>query len=531
MRKSKITQELANGFPEWTKIRNDDQSIGKSFLNVIGLELESLFIELFRTEKNMFLTTANPGEIDQTYKLTLPNNFEFNVENVNNLSTTLDVPTISGLQFGTWFNLSPVEGGSIKKFWYEALPTRVSKVSEFQLNNHLVASGMSTLNELVLVNGTVNSNKLSIVVDGDLLIGLDSNNQLQRSSVRITGETWKGTQEQEESVFLYSECRQTFKAWDSISRIEPINFYTDSSIEVYSHQFNFPLYIDSLGSISQDVNSRENMPIFWAVSNSGGKSILDAKHYDVNKAIDLLKSKPTLSTFQSWELLNSAEQHISIVDISVVPFEQRIYAVDSSKLYIYDTFFMLPDLQKLSQRTSGSLINIETSSDYLIRDEEVEISCLFAKPIKTVIRNRVTVTYPDGASFGLLSNGSLVSTSTDYWEDGETSDRFIRQPFFLELNDLGDHLLTFECEYLDGVIDTSQRLVRVQAKIPLAVINLSSISTTITGIDIDHLGHVLVRESSGKVHQLQFHYDNVLVDFENKELIFRDKYDEVKVIK
>jgi hypothetical protein len=96
---------------------------------------------------------------------------------------------------------------------------------------------------------------------------------------------------------------------------------------------------------------------------------------------------------------------------------------------------------------------------------------------------------------------------------------------------LGDHLLTFECEYLDGVIDTSQRLVRVQAKIPLAVINLSSISTTITGIDIDHLGHVLVRESSGKVHQLQFHYDNVLVDFENKELIFRDKYDEVKVIK
>jgi hypothetical protein len=532
-RKSKVTQEMANGFPEWTKVRTDDQSVGQSLINTIGLEMETLLTEMFRAQKSMFLTTAFTGEIDQTFKITLPNYFSFDTNNTNTLASISVVPTISGRLGNEWFTVEHIEDGSLHSFWYDAIPSRIGLVSTFVLEDLLVASGMSTDINLQLVNSGLDlDNKLTVVTNGQQLVSVDANNNLQRSKVRIDGITWKGTTESEDVVFLFAESKQTFKAWTNITKIAPIDFSEETHIDVFSHQFNQPYYIDSFESLSQFSESRENLPLFWTIIESNdNNSILQAQRYTAEKAIDLIRNQPTFAEYRSWELLDALNNPVIINDIVPVPNEQRIFAITNSGLLIYDTFMELPNLKALTLRTPNALIDIETSSDYIIREGEVEVSPIFKRPIKTIIRHRVKIKYPDGIEQGILLDGTLVPVSVDYWINEEITDRFIRQPFFLELTDLGQHVITLECVYLDQTVEFAQRAILVQSKSPLVQLDFSNITTTASGIDIDHQNRLLILDSAGTVHHMQLYYDKVLIDFENKELTFREQYDEIKVIK
>jgi DNA-binding transcriptional regulator/RsmH inhibitor MraZ len=532
MRKAKVTQELANGFPEWTKVRMDEQSIGHSFLNVIGLQIEDLITETFRAVKNLFLTTATVGEIDQVYRFTLPNYFEFDVDSVNSLDPGPLAPTISGLVGVTWYPVSEVDNGSIKSLWYDAVPTRLAEIEQFSISGYLVASGTSNDISLTTYSGVVIDNRLTVVTDGYQLIQVNEDNELQKSRIRIEGTTWKDTSESEDTIFLFAESKQTNKAWTSIDRIAPIDFVSDSNILVYSHQFNQPYYIDSFDTITQYTTSRENLPIFWSLDVSpSGYSTLQAQHYSVNRAVDLLRVRPELVEFQNWELLDSNSNPITANDITVVPNEQRILAITNDKLLIYNTFFELPDLKELRDSSVNALIGVETSSDYIIRGEDIEITCLFKRPIKTVTRHRLKVEYPDGEELGILLDGSLVSVATNYWIVDETSDKFIRQPLILELSDFGQHLITLEVTYLDGTSEIAQRAVLVQNKMPLSELSLTSITTNAVGIDIDHQNRILILDGSNMVHSIKLYSDLVIIDYDTKELIFREAYDEVKVVK
>lgn len=533
MRRSRITQELANGFPDWTKVRNDDQSVGKSFLNVIGLGLEPLFTELERGKKNMFLSSFFVGEIDQTFILDLPESFSFTIDSPNSLVPVVSSPTLSGLVDDTWIAIEEVENGSVKTFWYDANPTRVTELETFSINGFLVASGVSSDNSLTLVNsGLFLDNQLTIVVDGENLIEVNDLNELRRSSIRIIGETWKETIEQEDIVFLFSETKQTRKAWNSIDSIKPIDFVSESTINIYSHKFNLPYYSDSFETLSQRFDTRENLPLFWSIEQSlTGDSILHADMYNVTRAIDLLKFKPTIAEVQNWELVDLAGSSLEVLDIAVLPYQQKMIALDQERILIYDLFFELPDLKLLAPKTPNALIDLEISSDYIIRAEEVEITTLFVRPIKTIVKHRMKLTYPDGAEFGILLDGTLVPTSSDFWIRQEITERFIRTPFFLELDDFGEHIITLECQYLDNTTETVERLVLVQHKQALAEIDISEIISNPVGIDIDHQNNLLILDDSNTVHRLKLHFDKALIDFDSKQIIFREVYDQVKVIK
>jgi hypothetical protein len=68
----------------------------------------------------------------------------------------------------------------------------------------------------------------------------------------------------------------------------------------------------------------------------------------------------------------------------------------------------------------------------------------------------------------------------------------------------------------------------VQSKTPLAEFPLTF---TPTGIDIDHLNRILIKDSNGDIQEVKLFSDNMLIDYDNKEIIFKEKYDQVKVIK
>jgi hypothetical protein len=531
--KSRVTQELANAFPDWAKLRSDDQSVGKSLLNVFGIHLETLETEIARGYDNMYLSTAYVGEIDQLYKLELPSTYEFATNNANNLSPIILSPTISGLVDSTWYAVTEVENGSIRELWYDALPSRISEVTSFDIDNYLVASGLSTDVELMLVGSGLDlDNVLTVVVEGEQQVIIDADGEVQRSKVRITGETWKETNETEDVVFLFNDSKQTFKAWNLITKVEPVNFVSDSAINVYSHRFNQPRYLDTFESMSQFDDSRENLPCFWALSeNQEGYSVLELQRFTTQKAVHLLTQRPEYIDVRRWELLNEDDEELEILDIAQLPYQQKLLAITEDTLYIYDTLQELPNLKVLTEKTSNALVDIYVSSDYNSRSDNVEVACLFQRPIKTIIRHRLKIEYPDGSTFGILADGTLVPTNSDYWVREETSDRFIRPSIFIELDDVGQHNLTLECVYLDETTDIAQRAILVLAKNPLATYDLTSITDAAVGIDVDHQNRVLILDSGNTVHQVMFRYDFGIIDYENKEILFRENYDEVKVIK
>lgn len=67
---SKYTDLLARGFPKWTKIRKDPNSIGRQFLNVFGLMLQDVEVFLDAAFKDQYIESANEvANIDHIYKV------------------------------------------------------------------------------------------------------------------------------------------------------------------------------------------------------------------------------------------------------------------------------------------------------------------------------------------------------------------------------------------------------------------------------------------------------------------------------
>lgn len=537
-KKTKVTQEMANGFPKWTKVRMDDQSIGQQLLNTIGVNLERIETELFRGFKNTSLTTANVGEIDLTYRYTLPRSFFFEVDDVNTLSPIPVPPTMSGLIEGEWVEIAEAESGGLREFWYDAIPDRVTEVEVYSGEGYKTLDAVSSGLLWESIPNPPSANNLLVTVQSGIKLFdavTDNSGEFTRAKVRIEGTTWKGTSEVEEIGFLYNQTLKSIKVWEKIDKIEALDFPSEANISVRSHGFFQKNAEDSFELTSQFKDGRDNMPHFWNLEEScwlPGLTLLTDNIYVVNKAIDVLRNRTEVQPYRQWELLNESEDTIEPLDIALLPYQERFWAVSASGLYLYDNEWNQPDIKLLTGKTNSPLAQITLEKDYVTRDEPLEVELRFVRPIKTVVRHRFSITFPDGVTMGVLADGTLVAGTEDFWVASNGEERLLRHSTELQLEEYGDHVLTLEVSYFDGSVETDKRLVRVDFKKPLREFDLYTlIGEEAKAIDIDHQQRILVLDVNDNIHRLDVHYDIALIDYLNKELVFREPYEEVKVIK
>jgi len=536
-KKYKVTQELANSFPDWSKIRTDEQSVGQGLLNVIGRNLETIETELFRGFSNTSLTTVNTQEIDLVYRFQLPETFEFSVDNATQLQPLSLAPTVSGLVGNTWYLVDEAETGTIKEFWYDAIPDRLNLLTTYSGTDHVLLDSNSEEYTFSGINNPFLSNTLYVEVSGVSL--LEERPDLQdgflQAKIRISGTTWKDTEEAEEIPFIYNDKKRTLKGWKEIDQVQALDFPASGEVRIWSHGFNQVDYKDSFGDISQFKHSRDNLSTFWKIGTSCWQSdvvLLECETYAASHAIDVLRNRTDREAYREWELLDSGNNVITPLDIAPIPFMQRAWVVTESGLLLYDLEFDQPSQSELVGKTNSPLVQIVTQRDYITRDEEVEVDLRFVRPVRTVIKHRLTVKFPDGVSMGVLEDGTLVSTSTDYWVNNIIETRSLRSPTDFTLTELGDHIFTLEVVFNGNLTEIDKRIVRVSSKTALAEFNLFNIiGTTVAGVDIDHQQHILVRDVDSGVHHLEPHYDTMLIDYDTKEIIFHENYSEVKIIK
>lgn len=535
-KKYRTTQELANGFPDWSKVRTDEQSVGQGLLNVIGKNLDVIQTELHRGFKNTSLTTTNVAEIDLVYRFQLPQSFAFEVDNPTQLEPIPLAPTVSGLIDSVWYEVEEAVTGSIKEFWYEAIPSRIEYGLVTSGINHWILDDNSENFSFTTLNPYFQSNQLSVEVTGDSLFA-ESDNQdgYLQARVRITGTTWKDTEEVEEMAYIFAERKLSTKVFREVTKVEAVDFPASGNILIHSHQFNMDYYIDPFENISQYSHSRDNFTTFWSVGEScwiPGQNLLEVQTYAVSDAFDVLRNRTEKYPVREWELVDSNNNTIQPIDIAPIPFSDRAWAITDSGLFLYTLDFDQPSQKALQGRTNSPLAQIVTQRDYVTRDEEVEVDLRFVRPLKTVIKHRLTIKFPDGTSMGVLEDGSMVATSTDYYLASQREQRSLRRPIDFVLTELGDHVLTLEVDYQDGTTEIDKRMIRVASKSPLVEFNLTdTIGVLISGVDLNHQQELLVVDVDQDVHLIIPHYDTMLIDYDGKEIVFHENYTTVKVTK
>lgn len=556
--KSQITQKLLNEYPEWSDIRNDEQSLGAQFINVVGNKLEDLHIQLKTLGKNYYLTTANQKEIDVVYKMQLPFTKTFELANTDSNNPIYNPPTVSGLINNQWKNIVIASGNNIESFWYEQVPTRINCV-EYPIVNIIldessnnIYSGIASLTEdnapLITISGInidyPQSQLWVEITKGEQFLNINDQGLATRGSITIQGTTRKGQKDSETLIFIHNEIQQTSKAWSNIEKISINDIQpTNTKLRILQHRFGrtsnpiIPPPTDAT-NLAVSSSSKEDIDLFWDVNlNTAGFPVLQLVTWQVDDIKSRVSGLLDTQVIRSFELLNQNNTNIlAPVDIAVEPFSKRVWVADSNNLYVYDSLQSLPNMRVLNKKQFDSLSVIEPSRYHITRGESVELSYVIRRPVTDVVKHRVYVWDPSGNGFSIV-NGAMIPidlNNTWVYATSSVTDRSLRAADIFTLNQRGDWLWNLDVEYTNGNFENDQRIISVDSKMAMATFPLSNCKSgsVIEGIDFDSDQNLWVLvNTSGARSKLKVipHYDVMIIDYDKKILVLREPYTQVRV--
>jgi len=532
MKKSNVTKELANIFPSWSKTRTDEQSAGFRLLNTMGLPMERMEKALARGKFNQYLTTANLDEIDVLYRIDLPVDFEFDYDDTDPSLPVPVTPTVSGLIDSDIYNVEVTVDNDIDSFWYKSVPTRIALGDGVSSGNHeLLSSPASGLPiEQNLEHHIHGGGSIWVeTVSGFNYLEFNKGT-LHRARLTLHGVTRKGTHEYESFTFPWDMRQRSKKEWKLITKVEAVNFEDDVQINIWSANYNADDYADQWNLHYSE--NRNKIDKFWGLGEISGFVTLDFVEYITDEWQQLVIGLVDKQTTESWELLDDSMYNVDAVDMALQPFTDRAWMVTADRmLYCYDLEQnMVSGVDLLNEGTAGAQIQIDMEFRHVVLGEYIEFIPWHARPLKEIKKYRLWYQTPSGTKYGLL-NGSPVAYTSDFWVVGdETISRTVENLIRVQATERGEYMFVVEALYIDDETENARAICTVNYKQPLASFDLSTlISEEITGVDFDADQKLWVHTVSG-YYEVDFQKDVMLIDYENKVIYFKEKYDSVEVI-
>jgi len=529
-RLSPVTREMANVFPYWSKVQNDEQSVGHRLLNSIAVPTEKLEKEIIRNSANLHLTTANLNEIDWIYRVDLGLDFEFSTNSLDPFNEVDEAPTASGLLDGSYYQISLAEKNNLEEFWYTHLPDRIS-IGDIATGTYTILSSSDI--EDAPFSGTVTSfipNYLWVdCVGGEQYIRVDDEEIFRRPLVQITGKTRKGTLEQETIPFPWDMKQRTQKEWDTVYKVDCFDMPSGVLIDVVSADFNGSPYVD-IWNISYS-DQRKKIDTFWGVT-SGSTSFLNYIKYSTDDVRQMLDGIFSLYTEIQFELLDESSNNINVLDIAQQPFSDWIWGLSASKLYVFDNYLtMIEDTDALNEIDQDSRHEIVADFYHIARGDSVTVQFINPDQFYPIDRYRVWLDCPDGTQSGILG-GDTITFVTDDWNYTDSYRYQVDSPFVFEPNQLGEYFISFEVYLNDGSLLRQKRGFIIDLKVALKSFDLTTVSGllgTPTGITFDSDQRLWVETTSG-FFQINTHHDVMMIDFENKKIFLREPYESISVL-
>jgi hypothetical protein len=559
--RKRSNQAIVNAFPPWSRIRDDEQSFGYQILNLVNFD--DLQEQLQNLSDNFFLLSSHVEDPDVFYTTSLPSTYTFVKEDSDTSSLPFTPPTISGILGGSSYLLQVSDENTLEHFWYKTPPYSFSVDNELG-ESTVLASGQltQTIFTPLLVSG-FNTNKLTIKLSGaQSCIAIEDENLIRRAIVLLHGKNRQGMEIWEEIPLFFDTIQQTMNEYSYL--------YPDNGIRVVGVQPNTAEFLLTTANFNSeyrpisyelDTTKEDNpMPLFWALGKSSeGYSTIDILKYQAETIELRLEGYIDKEVMFQQELYDTAGNHINALDFVTEPFQNRMWVVDSEKIYIFSTDFPYPNLSQLTKKQYDAASIVEINTNTAVLGDTIEVNYTWAKPTNGISAHRAWVQKPDGNKFS-LEYGSEVAyhTNTSSWIFGDPNDRRIRAPEFYVLDQLGDYIYTLEVRYTDGTSSIDQRICSTLFQKAIQEYTFASLyeSGNILGIDIDSenkiwlLATVLSSradygsgtfgsaiyggEGEGammeeqRLRLLPF-YTSLLIDFDNKVLYTREAFDSIEV--
>jgi len=547
-KKALATQSLANTYPLWSDIRNDEQSVGQQLLNAPAIWVDDLRRQIERTVANYYLPTSIIPDVDVYYQFNLPKTYEFDLDN-DNSENLFSVPIVSGLIGTTNYLVEMAEDNSMEGFWYNAIPDRVSlnETLTGTINDHLLFSGYLAQCPLLPLTTSGNilvANRLSVTLSGATTCFSYQDNKVQLGTIRLTGTTRAGVSITEDVHFLFDDTIQTTNEFASVSGLDGFGiedpdetFVIVTSARLGNKAIAEESYFRA--AYDQAVNIfNVQKPWYWATSSGQvithpTQHTLDLCSIDGDDPTLWLDGHVTKSPILRFELLDQSQNHIAPVGLAVEPWSNRIWIADSYNLYVYLDEIPYPNTKPLLGKNYDTDAVIEPESYTVVSGESIDLRYVWRRPVISITRHRSWVEKPDGTKYSLEPGSGEVPYHADSssWIVGEPIRKAIRPTETYTLDQRGDYIYSLETQYADDTSSIDKRIVSVVYKQPEAQYSLISIlgSNRVIGLDIDSENKLWVFDTAGQRHRLNLHYDIMLVDISKKTLYFRENYDQIRV--
>jgi len=354
--------------------------------------------------------------------------------------------------------------------------------------------------------------------------------QILRAQIILTGTTRKGTSaEKEYIVYPWNQRQRSARDWKQLTKVEATNIPSGVQVTVKSGDFNFNDYVSPWNL--RVSNNRNKVDEFWGLGTVNDTPVLNRIGYTTDEWQQLVTMGAEKAVEQSWELLDSSLQTVAGVDLALQPFTDKAWTVtEAGMLYCYDTSDTMPSgISLLRDRTPGTHVQIEADFREYVFGEEIEFIPWHSRPVKEISRYRLYYRDPTGTVSG-LDRGTPVPFTDDFWVRGQQLKRTIEDVVLFPTTHRGEYIFTLEAVFIDEEQHTEKVIFRTKHKTPDVEFDISSVvDGTILGLEFDSDQKLWVKTSTG-YHRVDLHYDVMLVDFDNKVLYFKEKYDTVDVI-
>jgi hypothetical protein len=534
-RHSWITQRIANRLPLWADARLDKYSFFQQFINPYGSALEKLYKQLSIGAKNYYASTANLDEIDVVYKVNLPRNFNFSV-NDRDPANPIRIPPRVTTNIDSVLTEIPVsENNDVESFWYTSFPTRIKREGT---DTDVSGEILSETQFKDLASSTLNTfsiqGRLAITVAGATEF-INLNRPLQRGFVKLRGVTRKGQEEVERINFITNTTITSLKEW---RRLEEVSVYgifpRTATITIDVLPFNVPEQIDPFNLFIDEVNESVLFTEVEALDYTG--TILKHKIFAATNLALLQQGFTGFDVRAQAELLDTTGDPIIARDFTIQPFQDRVFVLTDNKIYIYYNFMPYPDCSHLNGQTEDSLMVIETNKRDYIRDETVKIRTDRRHPVKRILKNRWSLTKPDGTKVRLGLDGTEWPLTQRGWiiNSHHNTYNFIRQKIDYTVSEFGTYTFELETFYHDGSSEIDKHIINVNGINAEAALDLPVDVQNADGIAFDSDQNLWIKKTDPSTgietaYKMTLYTDNMLVDFDKRIIYFHEQYDKVTI--
>jgi hypothetical protein len=531
-RRAPYTEVLAGYFPSHTKARGEMNSLYRQFMNPLGDQLDNTRLKLHLRNVSLNAEKADYKDPDWLYQYYLSTGEAFTTRIDEGGEEVYELPSVWGIK--DWNKLALTGTDTFVDFWRGALPSRYTSEDQGTINTQLTAS--TSLHDVSIIPA------FDVPVPGILYIwthslanAIQAGDVLITSSILLKGEGPEGLAQTERVILLRNGTIPTMKAWGRVEEISFLDGLENTTGEIVI--LNFPMRISN--KMDPLFRSPDEEPMQWAYGEDLAGSYLDQQSSGQGYLSDLVKLEDTFQTVARRPLRDVAGTNVTITDFSLDPTSNWLYAVDATKLYVYDRREVLPTgLEELNTATNTPEQSFFMEGYNFIedtgagRERVIPIEMDTPRGANTIRRWYWSMVLPSGTRTYLDLEFNTVHTAPQWKYNTLPLIYYGITPRTRELTSTveGSFILEMNTEFMGGGTETVKKVFINQVDNALAEYKIDHLVTVSGPNRVAALedGRVVVI-NKGSSWILTPMYDSFIADFAGSALFFREDFDFIEV--